>query len=79
MEKIMSETKTVWHKCPDEKPPREDELYLVTIRNSLDDEIYVHTVGWTYGRWVHELFRCELGEKCEVLAWAELPEPYEPD
>ena len=65
----MSETKTKWHKYPDEQPTKL-RLYLVTYKNK-DHEpcIYIalYFNGWRTG---------DLSELKDVIAWAELPEPY---
>lgn len=69
----MSETKTVWHKWPDEKPPENQFLLLTHLGENgctfVDDGYFDSTDGGWQGRF------CFI---CEVLAWAELPEPYIP-
>lgn len=61
----VRETQTVWHKYPDEKPD-EEGFYLTTFRDGR-----VHRSGFSDGDW------CSF-EK-QVIAWAELPEPYKPE
>jgi|GEM_PF-1645157 len=67
----MSETKVVWHKFPDEKPKikeNESRDYLITV--SYYGRILVTKDYWLGGgRWYEY-------HKYDVLAWAELPEPY---
>lgn len=67
----MSETKIVWHKYPDEVPSRYDK-YLVSIQ-SPTGSIFVETLFFSnfVKSWL------DLGILDQVLAWAELPEPYQ--
>lgn len=63
----MSETKTVWHPYPDEKPPRKNTTYLVTQKSQWEETgIRVTTARWNVRTW----------QAVDVIAWAELPEPY---
>ena len=68
----MSETKTVWHKWPEEKPSTEGR-FLVTEKIG-KDKPFVSVLRFEadprFSSWGI------LFEKTEVLAWAELPEPY---
>ena len=59
---IMSESKIIWHKYPDEKPPK-DGLFLITHR--FRNQIRVDMAYFTKD------IKSET-----VTAWAELPEPY---
>lgn len=71
----MSETKTVWHKWP-ETQPRTRGRYIVTekIKGS---KAFVSTMFFNpatpHNSWGFMM------EGTKILAWAELPEPYEPD
>lgn len=66
----MSEAKIVWHKYPDEVPSRFNK-FLVTIQ-SPTGAIFVDTLFYSdfAKSWM------DLGVMDQVLAWAELPEPY---
>lgn len=68
----MSETKTVWHKFPEEKPPELIEL-LVTHKTEkgelrIDKACFDPDEGWDG----------IIDMVGDVLAWAELPAPFEP-
>ena len=63
----MSETKTIWHPYPKEKPKEEDE-YLVTVSNHPKN--FVHYLFYSGSP-------CYSNQWKYVIAWAELPEPYE--
>lgn len=63
-EKKMSENEVKWHPYPKEKPKREG-VYLVTLK---DEEV---TSDWFNSGY----FRFYVDD---VIAWAELPEPYRP-
>lgn len=67
----MSETKVIWHKFPDEKPKikeNESRDYLITV--SYLGRILVKKDYWLGGgRWYEY-------NGYDVLAWAELPDPY---
>lgn len=66
----MSETKTNWHRFPDEKPPRKQTYYLVTMKGfRRGDPPWVTTMRWMGRTW--------MGSSIDVMAWTELPEPYE--
>ena len=69
----MSETKIVWHKYPDEVPQRYNK-YLVSIQ-APNGTVDVDTLF--YSDFLNEWMG--LGIFSQVLAWAELPEPYKPD
>lgn len=61
----MSETKTVWHPYPQEKPPKQMESYLTTMpKGIVGINTFIDSVFGLYDN--------------EVIAWAELPEPYNP-
>lgn len=68
----MSETKIVWHKFPDEMPPRNDAIYLVTLIRTnnqimeLQTEVRIRT--WRDKSWI-------VSTDTEVVAWAEIPKP----
>ena len=65
----------VWHKWPEEKPPFEGR-FLVTEKIG-EDKPFVSVLRFeTDPRF--SSFGI-LFEKTEILAWAELPEPYNPD
>ena len=66
----MSETKTVWHPYPAETPPRKNTTYLVTQKTQCEESgIRVTTARWCARTW----------QAVDILAWAELPEPYKPE
>lgn len=69
----MNETKVKWHKWPDEKPPENQFLLLTHLGENgctfVDDGYFDSSDGGWQGRF------CFI---CEVLAWAEMPEPYTP-
>ena len=69
----MSETKTVWHPYPKEKPKRDKE-YLVTCVHQ-DGNKFIFIDFWFSATGEGEWFTAP--EK--VIAWAELPEPYRPE
>ena len=63
-------TKIDWHPYPDEQPTKL-RLYLVTYKNKDHGPcIYIalYFNGWRIG---------SLSELDDVIAWAELPEPYQ--
>lgn len=71
-EQGMKDT-VIWHKWPDEKPPELIEL-LVTHKTEkgellIDTACFDPDEGW----------EGIIDVVWDVLAWAELPEPYEPD
>lgn len=57
-----------WHPYPQEKPT-ENEKYLLTCQ-------YPHCIGVTFGKWWDDEF-VDIDEERKILAWAELPKPYE--
>ena len=59
---IMSESKIVWHKYPNEKPPK-DGLYLITLKFGNTKEV-------SMGYLTKDIYSNTL------IAWAEIPEPY---
>lgn len=70
----MSETKTKWHKWPDEKPPCRG-TYLVTICVG-DGEPYV--ISYHFDPECQDPLACFF-DGTKILAWAELPDPYKPE
>lgn len=66
----MSEAKIVWHKHPDEVPSRFDK-YLVSIQ-SPTVAVFVDTLF--YSNFIKSWL--DLNILDQVLAWAEMPEPY---
>lgn len=61
----MSENKVKWHPYPEEKPIFDDD-YLITVKyKHLPNRVYICSG-------VNGLFNI----KPDVIAWAELPEPY---
>ena len=72
---MASETKTVWHKYPDEKPPEDCEL-LVTVKSDYGGESWIDVSGRAFGDFIVEL---DGGQSHHVIAWAELPEPFSPE
>lgn len=78
----MSETKTVWHKFVQEPPPQNNCRYLVTLEclkaifvqpyeALVDTDTEVRILRWKDGSWEN------LDFGVRVIAWAELPEPYQ--
>ena len=71
----MSENKVIWHKYPDEKPKNNCDIpYLVTC---LFD-------GFSRKEFIVDMFYYEedsfkWNPQNDVIAWAELPEPYNPE
>ena len=74
----MSETKTVWHPYPKEKPSVKDnnkkEDYLVTIRHKKETFVINASFHPFYKQFFQEYMISDLDKF--VTAWAELPEPY---
>lgn len=66
----MSETKTVWHPYPKEKP-KENNGYLVSVK--LWNKSFTSTSYWITSNDVFE----DIWDNC-IYAWAEKPEPYNP-
>lgn len=69
----MRKTEAVWHKYPDEVPQRFNK-FLVTIQ-SPTGAIFVDTLF--YSDFVKSWL--DLNILDQVLAWAELPDPYKPE
>ena len=68
-------TKVDWHPYPEEKSAlRTDGYYMVTYRWITGDFV-VDTACWDGERW--ENF--PVFPMVKVIAWAELPEPYQPE
>lgn len=65
----MSETKTVWHPYPNQKPKIEGEYLVTSIFGSIKEVV---TGYFESGRFDNEFDNC-------VKAWAELPKPYNPE
>lgn len=61
---LSSDCKIIWHPYPQEKPPRKGSAVLVT--EILNGKPYVYST----------IFVGEDSDPCNVIAWAELPEPY---
>ena len=59
----MEKQTITWHKYPEEKP-KEDALYLVTVKTA-----YADSIQWLNGEWYGYAER-------DVIAWAEMPKPY---
>lgn len=70
----MSETKTVWHKWPDEKPKR-DNAYLCTL---LINGKYLGLQIWPYSEDNMPPWHLIESDVRKIIAWAELPRPYQP-
>lgn len=77
----MSETKTVWHPYPKEKPSASGQ-FLITTRDN-DGQGLSRNVDFFDAD--EGIFWCEDAEvfgiefTWNVIAWSELPEPYKPD
>ena len=79
----MSETKTVWHPYPKQKPFSTDKQEFISKEMS-----YICTIKMHKKTFVAELSWLPFFKKFErlywndtdkyVIAWAELPEPYNP-
>ena len=68
----MSENKVIWHKYPEEKPKNNSNIpYLVTW---LFDAF--GTKEPTVDMFYYEEDSFKWNPENEVIAWAELPEPY---
>ena len=67
----MSETKTVWHKYPDEKPPKDDWYLITYLDKSGEKWVITEEYDKKKGRFLREPF------DLNVLAWAYAPEPFE--
>lgn len=55
-----------WHPYPKEKPDHVGALYIITYIGMETGKPRVSTGHW-----------CRLGFGTDVIAWAELPKPYE--
>ena len=65
-----------WKPYPEKKPPKQD-LYLVTFKEGGDDPFLEPYVGAeVYVKSIEE-FACPFPE--HIVAWAEKPEPYNPE
>lgn len=65
-----------WHPYPKEKPQNEGN-YLVSFRDSIDGDFEVMSyidikISWFDGESFNWYGSC-------IVAWAELPEPYQPE
>ncbi len=60
---IMSESKIVWHKYPNERPPK-DGLFLITHKFGNKKEVAI-------------AYLTKDTNSNNLIAWAEIPEPYE--
>lgn len=69
--KSEEETKVKWHKYPEEKPQKESK-YLVTMKLVTKGTKYIIINDYVIGKRKY-FFNCDSS----VIAWAELPEPYE--
>ena len=58
----MQKTEIEWHKYPDEKPPKEG-LYLITLKFGNKKEVAI-------------AYLTKDTNSNNLIAWAELPEPY---
>ena len=68
-----------WIPCS-ERMPEEDGQYLITVKykhvNDSYEDIYAEHGDFYYGRWDMFCFG-HCGEVEDILAWCELPEPWE--
>ena len=77
----MSKNRVKWHPYPQEKPPVKDndkvEDYLVTIRYR--KEILV--INASFSPYCKQFYREYMISDLDkfVTAWAEIPEPYNPE
>ena len=73
----------MWHKYPEEKPPKEDVPYLITCNHIWGEERLVMEAfcGDVNGvtQWFEVDSQGDTPIKLEVFAWAEMPEPYHGD
>lgn len=70
----MSETKTVWHKFPEETPPEAIPI-LVTWKGE-NDSLEVTSGVWKFDKFTGGTFSHPYDWVATPIAWAELPEPY---
>lgn len=68
----MSENSTKWHKYPNKKPERADE-YLVTVSCGYFN--ITSSSVWKNGHFTD--YEDEPGKIGSIIAWAEMPDPYE--
>lgn len=61
-----------WHKFPDETPPRNDAMYLVTLVR-FDNRIMTLMMDVRIRRWRDHSWTTSTDTK--VVAWAEIPKP----
>ena len=61
----MKKVEIVWHKYPDEKPPK-DALFLITHKFGNKKEVAI-------------AYLTKDTNSNNLIAWAELPEPYKED
>lgn len=69
---MSSETKTLWHPYPQEKP-KQNSIYLITVKREDSIPFVCQDVFNDYTK-VFRFERYSMVEK--IIAWAELPEPY---
>lgn len=63
----MRETKTKWHKFPDNKPPKSGQYLITVFRNNRKE---IDTAYWMSARYWYGY------KPNNVLAWAKLPMVY---
>lgn len=69
----MSENKVKWYQYPEKKPPKKD-VYLVTV---VDKIPFVVEAEYLYEKKkFFDIYMGDVFNDC-VVAWAEMPEPYE--
>ena len=74
----MSETTTVWHPYPEDKP-KVPGRYLITMKYpSYENNEDLSDTEVVIGSWDCKRFYISASDK-NVLAWAESPEPYRPE
>lgn len=71
----------MWHKYPEEKPPKEDVPYLITCEYLWGEEKFVTEAFWGDVDGTPQWFEIDLQGndapiKLKVFAWTEMPEPY---
>ena len=67
-------TKVDWHPYPDEYPPKYDR-YLITIPYDVEDEGVHEVIAY----WDPDRECWYTPSIFDPIAWAELPEPYDPE
>mgnify|MGYP000301432249 CR=1 FL=1 len=74
-------SKAKWHPFPREKPDKEG-FYLVTIKNNSTGTVTIDLNFWGVHSFWSQNGKTEPGflsfNGFSILAWMELPEPYEP-